>query len=537
MVPSLVISQNCLNKQKNNERKKIFVIVSILLSIGTFVLMPNFDDWELVMSKGMGEGMTTSELLKELLLPNHLYWRPLYQIYKYVIANYAIWSFPYINHIINSVGITAVAYNVFRLLIRMKINTKTALIASLSLIISATSMGSLLNIDSVHNVGAAYFGMLSLMCYISGSKYRYVNWLFWGVVAAFSKENGFVWFVMGPIVEELILQRNTYGCFRFSQIQNWKRFIQKCMLASVPILIFLSLYLMMRPGVIGQIGMSENTEFVKTVAAPISSQLFDMQAPNMDDPNSWYKLTPIMFLKNIGILYFLGIIPIDTTAVYYRNYLPLFLTIIFSIVWLLFLCKKTLVYVRKNLQEFIYIGLIIIWLSGPSLVTRAGEISPFINLTFEFILLAFIFNYHTISKVGYTCIVSFFIATLITDSHKFYISYKSGHQPMVMADNIISNMKEPPTSVCLVKVDNYSRKKAGAFIYNVGKGFLRGEPVRYKYNYEYPKHIRTIEIPERDKITIETTVDSIVENCRKSKQYDYLWFVYNENVKVYNLKK
>ena len=101
--------------------------------------------------------------------------------------------------------------------------------------------------------------------------------------------------------------------------------------------------------------MSENTEFVKTVAAPISSQLFDMQAPNMDDPNSWYKLTPIMFLKNIGILYFLGIIPIDTTAVYYRNYLPLFLTILFSIVWLLFLCKKTLVYVRKNLQEFIYI--------------------------------------------------------------------------------------------------------------------------------------------------------------------------------------
>lgn len=519
------------------KEKYIFVIVSILLSVGTFVLMPNFDDWELVMSKDMGTGMSFSELLKELLLPNHLYWRPLYQVYKYVIANYALWSFPYINHIINSIGMTAVAYNVFRLLIRMKVGTKTALFASLLLIVSATSMGSLLNIDSVHNVGAAYFGMLSLMCYISDSKYRYLNWLFWGMVAAFSKENGFVWFVMGPIVQELISQRNTYGCFRFSQVRNWNIFIKKCLFALIPILVFLSLYFLMRPGVMHQIGMSESADVVKTVSTPISSQLFDMQAPNMDDPSSWYKLTPVMFFKNIGILYFLGIIPIDTTAVYYRNYLPLFLTIIFSFVWLMFFCKKLFVYVRRNLQEFTYLALIIIWLSAPSLVTRAGEISPFINLTFEFILLAFIFNNQTFTKTGYSCVISFLLATLITDSHKFYISYKSGHQPMVMADKIIENMKEPPVNVCLVKVDNYSRKKAGAFIYNVGKGFLRGEPVRYKYNYEYPKHIRTIEIPERDKITIETTVDSIVENCRKSKQYDYLWFVYNENVKVYNLKK
>lgn len=425
---------------------------------------------------------------------------------------------------------TAISYFVFILCGKMCLSRGMAYGVSMSLLFATTSMGSLLSIDSVHNVGAVFFGMLSMMYYL---KDKYLLWFIWGIIAAFSKENGFVWFVAGPIVQELIRQRNAYGNFSFSRMES--SFLKKILGSVLPVILFLAVYFAMRPHVMEQIGMLDNDMSKATTS--FSSELFDMQAVGGGE-NKWYKLTPAMIFKNIGILYFLGILPIDTTAVYYRNYIPLILTTLLSLIWALYLLRPFACYIKRNWQEAVLMVLLIIWLSLPSMITRAGEISPLSDMTFITIFMGFILDKsHKNNALFLTAFSCFIASTLITDIHKYYMSFKSGHIPMVMADEIIKQMPHIPESVYLIKIDNYSGKKTGAFIYNIGDGFKNGESVRHKYNYEYPKHTTVLLIPETDVASIYAKVDSVVDCCKRQLSYDYIWFVYNENVKVYDVKK
>lgn len=521
--------------------KKDFIIYFgffVLLCVVTCFLKPHDDDWQYLyyFENPNLWGLSKESFVYDCILLPGTYWRPLWSMFNWIEAHWFPMSMPYANHIFIVFGMVGIAYMTRRLLLLLNCKENVAIVVSLMLLLATTSMGALLSVDSFQNVYATFFGLMSVLIFQSKKKTKWVFWLLTGWLAAWSKETGFVWFVVGPIVQEFLRQKKQKGKFSFYEVE-YKRFVLKVLLCALPIVVYLGLYVTLKPSVLNSVGVSsdtvkiekiENDSYTKTEEKGSLTTMTEMEK------NSSYKLTPTTFVKNVAILYVFGIFPVDTSAIYFKSYFLLVVTSILSLVWLVIFGAKLKEYLKEYGQDFILLLLLAVWISGPSLITRAGEISSIVHMTIVSVLVGLIFNtcnFNRTLKIGVIC---FALATIITDLHKFFIAKEAGDVVRNIAREVVSKTKENPSNVLLIQVDDFSKKKSGAFMINPADGIRKGSAMIREYQYKYPQKLVYEKIPEEDDVKLQATLDSIVADAQG--KFDCVWYCHDTQTKVFNLK-
>lgn len=492
-----------------------------MMTIGNICYFDNPEKW----------GFSTYKYVMDCILLPGDYWRPIWSIFNRLEAVYCPMSMPYANHIFISLGMVGIAYELHLLCLKLQVKKIVAITISMLLILATTSMGALLSVDSLQNVCATFFGLMSVQAYVNNKGWkRYMLWFASGWLAAMGKETGFVWFLAGPIMDEILQQKDNGLTFNFSNVR-YKQFLTKILIALLPMVLYLGLYVSFKPSLMDSVGMTSDEQTTTAQVEKKDSKSMFTTMTEMEEHNS-YKLSPSTLVKNIAILYMFGIVPIDTSAIYFKEYALLGITGILSLIWLLCLFRPIKQCSIKHGQEICGLLLLAFWISGPSLVTRAGEISPIVHMSIIAVAFAVVFNEVKWTKMMIIGVFCFLTATVITDIHKYSIAYRAGDITRKIAKETVNATKGKPEKVLMVQVDDFMTKKSGAFMINPADGIRKGSAMIREYNYKYPHELKYILIPNDE--TINEKVDSLV-NVAKG-HYDCVWFLHDTKSKVYNLK-
>lgn len=171
---------------------KLIYIITILLSVGVFFVLPVYDDFYYLTAPHKFIDYNN-------LLPNGAFWRPIDAILGYIIGRYP-WAFPFINH---TIVIGSFAFAIFGLkyiLNYCHINKLTLSISLAFFCLSPALVATTYSIDSSNQTMSLALGIASLIVFQKHKVSSYVLMIF----ALFSKESGIAWFAITPLLNMLM---------------------------------------------------------------------------------------------------------------------------------------------------------------------------------------------------------------------------------------------------------------------------------------------------------------------------------------------
>ena len=510
-------------------RKLQFIGLFVILSLLTCFIMPHGDDWLYLNYFNNNWNINRYNWVNNCIFLPRNFWRPWEDcLGKYVIANFPF-LFPYVNHIIITLIHVLCGYFIYKLCLKFKYKEQISFYSSIFFVFATTSMGGLLSVDSIAQVLTTFWGLLSILAFVSNKKYGKFLWMIFGIFCILSKESGFIWMVVGPVVGEFIYQKQNKGNFHFNRVR-WLDLVGKILIAIIPIIIYFVIYINLSPSTFGGIGMDNNV--IEENAKSFIS---------LDNSYYSYHLTILGFFKNVAVLFLMGIFPVDSSAIYYHSWTILGTTLLLSIFGLCFIFRSIKIAIsRNNYEEVVLLLLITIWISCVSLLTTAGEISPHPSNAFFAILLASFFDncnfrvkYKTLCKIGFG---AFIVSTLVVDIHKYYLAYQAGIVDQKMGEFMKSNTTVVPNKVLSICVRNPQMHKTGAFISNPSYDYSKGAPVVFAYGCKYPKEMDIVQLEVGKDEPLKQKIDSIVNVSKGKNIYNCIWIQNEKNLSVINLK-
>lgn len=500
-----------------SKRKVVFFIVYIVVLGCSMFIEPREDDWLFLNyfdnHANWGAGYTW---LNDNMLLARNFWRPIEDMLL-LSETYVPAVYPYFNHFLIVTCYFLIAWLTYSLMLRIRIRDGVAFVFSLLFLVLATNMGSLLSVDSITMVLSVLFGMLYVRVYISRSAYRKLLLVVWGVLCCLSKENGFVFLILAPVYRWLIYLVDNN--IRTMKELPWNKIVRELLLCSIPVVVYLGLWYYQH-----ELYLMER-ESMGIVKKAVDS---NMSLDDLFKTSQSYELTPVIFIKNIAILYVLGIYPLDTSAIYYGNWIVLSVNAVLSIAGLYLLFKALRGIKGHGLTVFVLVCMIVI-ASAPSLITRAGEISGLPSNVFIIVLFAFIYNRIQVDEKIKTALLLFIVATFITDVHKYSLAYEGGRIVKEMSETIKRQSVESPENVLWIGTTVGKERAGAAFGKDPYKGIASGKAFIRAYGYKYPKYLKGVRLPYEG---FEEKVDSIL-TAEKDK-YDCIWITKDDEVRVVN---
>ena len=492
----------------------------------SMLLEPMGDDWFFLRYLPGVDGWSMNSsynwLHDCLLLPRD-YWRPIEDVMMTLEGRHP-WLFPYLNHFAAvTCGFIAAAIACSLAIRRLGVGARTMVWVTTLGMIMANNMGALLSVDSITQTSATMFGIISVALFCSSLpvRWRYPLWIIAGFMACLSKETGVVCFVVGPLFKLVCTYRGQVGVSVKSMIGRGMRMVG---VGLVPAVIYLGAYATLKH-------MAEPTEVAAATTVAAQADRPDFME-NLTESQMSHRLTPATFIKNIAIEYVLGIWPVDTSAVYYPNRLLLVLTALLGMGGIVLIYR--LLRGGKDRVELVGLMLIVLVASAPSMITRAGEISPFISNIYLLMLIGVLVRDATWTRAMTTMLAMWLVATLITDIHKFSLAYRGG---MICRNMAIKVKQATPAGVGKVMwtgPDERHLDRAGeAFNVSPYKTFMRGAAVMREFDYKNPAEVDALVIePGR---WSEATIDSIAREAT-GRGYDCLWVTTGTLVRVIDLR-
>lgn len=175
----------------------IFVIIGCSIPFvlwGILLILPTFDDWTTLSSPNYDPDFM------KYVLPFGMTWRPGDAIMGYVNAiDYRF--FPALNHILilsAHVGSTIVIYWLSRM---FGFKPGAQAFATLFFYWSPCILGTVLSCDALNQSFSHLWGIMAVWWYLAKSgKQRYVGWVVFVLLSAWSKDNGIAWAVVPPML-------------------------------------------------------------------------------------------------------------------------------------------------------------------------------------------------------------------------------------------------------------------------------------------------------------------------------------------------
>ncbi len=514
--------------ERKSFRLLLVLLFLLVLALSMFI-EPTYDDWAFLKYFTHPENWRIASyhwLYDSILLPRN-FWRP-WEDMLLMGETKLPFLYPYLNHFIIVSLHFGAGWILAKILRQFEFKKNVVFGSILFYLIATTSMGGMLSVDSITQVLATFFGILSVYFYLSTIRHKYILWLITGFIACWSKESGFVFFVAAPLMR-LLLGIRRENLLHIKQIPFGK-LSRLILIASVPMFIYLAIYF---------IGIRTQQDYVASQKSSHSIVQVDKHVqPNpsskitLDEiarSQTGYKATPMILVKNVFILYVAGLFPVDTSSIYYKNWLLLSLSFVLSLSAVLLLLRI----IRKNIRwlQVLVCVLLIFVVSVPSLITRSGEISPHQVNLFIALLLAVLFESYRLRKLDYLLLASFFLSTLMSDIHKYSLAYEGGMAGKMMGREVKQKSVPNPEKVLWIgATENVLIRAGAAFNNSPYYAFGRGAAAIREYNYSYPKHLDWIELPLAR--FNKQVIDSIVVANRNT--YNCIWVTYGDNVQVIN---
>lgn len=492
-----------------------FSALFVLFLTVSMLILPIDDDWFFLRyfpSAAQWSAGPYRWLYDCTLLPRD-YWRPFEDMFLFALARNPQ-AFPYVNHLLTVVCCFASALIARKIAVRLGAASGTSLAITTTMAVSATSMGAMLSIDSLTHVSATLWGFLSMWAFISLKGWKRIAlWLAAGITAIFCKESGIVYLFAGVLLD-MIADHSGKPLPRKLIDRRWAA-ITALIISGAYCLVYFYLQ-----------SLNAQPEQV----ADIASQQPHSLTTDLLTSGQSHRLTPATFIKNIFIIFIGALWPVDTTALYYPSATLLSVTAVLGVAGPLLLMSAWRRAESSRRSIFMQLIALTAAIGLPTLITRAGEISPFPTNLMIGIAISVLVADRRISGIrGHMLVAAFLAATFITDMHKLSIAIEGGRQAQEMACRIVALSPEAPDSVLWVGIDESAEDRAGAaFNRSAFRGFARGAAAIREYGYRYPRKLTKIIVPPGPKA--REKVDSIAHNAAAG--YDCVWITSGSSVEV-----
>lgn len=176
--------------------------------------------------------------------------------------------------------------------------------------------------------------------------------------------------------------------------------------------------------------------------------------------------------------------------------------------------------------KLVMVGL---YVSLPSLLTRAGEISPFISNMVFVIAVGVLISQMRVSAGDFALASLFLAATLMNDCYKYSIALRGGIKGVEMGKEVVAGTPVGARRVLWIGVDEYRRDKAGAsFNMSPYRAFGQGSAALRELGY--PSDFELFRYKLSDREGAEAKADSIANVM--AKDFDCVWLTKGSQVKV-----
>lgn len=155
-------------------------------------IMPTFDAWTTT-SAPNPEALDWHELL-----PQGEYWRPYDVLYAHFLGCHPQF-FPYLNHLFVWAVHLLNCYLTYVIAQQLGYTNRLACIAFAYIYICPAMLGVVLDVDSIHQVAALAWGLLSLFLYL-GNMGRWGTWIIPVIIGTLAKESCFAYLLITPFV-------------------------------------------------------------------------------------------------------------------------------------------------------------------------------------------------------------------------------------------------------------------------------------------------------------------------------------------------
>lgn len=502
----------------------IFALVFALVMTAAMQLQPMLDDWFFLNYFPSASERWSLDGYRWMngcrLLPRD-FWRPLEDMLLTAEMHHP-WLFPGLNHALAVCGAFAAAAGVWFVARRLGAGSRVSFWAAVGGLLMANNAGALLSIDSITHTWAAAFGIWSGAAYMVMGRGRTAVWLATGLLAALSKETGVVFFVCGPVLRSLV---STDSATSIS------RSVRAALIGCIPAILFTAVYLILRD--CNADVLTELKPYESAVTLPGMPPYSVRVVTPMHNNAISYIPTASVLIKNVFILFFAGIWPIDTTAILTGNKMYAAATALLGLGGPALVLMAWRYSDRESRRRSVVLLILTVVVALPSLLTRAGEISPFTSNTVLAIALSTLFKRIRAGRAVKIFAVAYAIAAAMTLADKYEVARRGGDTGREMAKAIASVTPPHPERVLLITRDETSASPGGAiFNRNPYKAFYHGAAVIHHYGYRYPLRL--------DKRIFESgywnaaVADSIVR--AEIGNYDCIWVTTGRHTTVYRKK-
>ncbi len=459
----------------------LIILLTPILLYEVLPILPTHDDW-----CGTTKPDFRPFFIKEHFLFYGYHWRPFDTWIGYIVGLNSQMLYPAFNHYVVVIGHSVCAYFIYLLLTTLSFTRLAKNIATLYFFITPATMATVSAIDSMNQVYALVFGIISFLIYIKQQKFKYITWIITIFIATWWKENGLMWALIGPIL-----------AFGFNLTD--KQRLKKDVIIGLGIMMVYALAVFLLPK--------------------------DMIIHPEYEPGI------LKMIKNFIKFMFTTFITVDYIYLLHapsRHLLAAFITFLLTLPFTYYIfIRNSKTFLNKKMICTLFCLLIAI---GPHIGTVFSMMHTYAGLAMLAIIIAYsIDQYIHHTKPIIISFILFCISTIIIDLHLIQSSAESGLVGKNMAQEAIRKTGEPVNSVYVVIIeDDYPKLSSFCVIPNEAFGW--GLASQYETNYKWPKIICDT--------TISRTSDAIIKAQQLSRQQlrdnnmDCAWIVNHKEIEV-----
>jgi hypothetical protein len=444
-------------------------------------ILPTHDDWA-TLTRPTFEPL----FVKERWLFYGYHWRPFDSLFGYILGLNPQLIYPELNHFCVILGHALCSYLVFYILTVLKFRSLAINIATLYFFIAPATMATVSAVDSMNQVYALFWGMISFIIYIKIYKWKYPLWIITIYIATLCKENGIMWALIGPCL--------AYGF----DIINWKVLKKDIVITTVLMSIYALLILLL----------------------PSDITIADSYVPGY-----------IKSIHNFVKFIFTSFITVDYIYLLHQPHRNLILACISLIPTLPFFyyiyIKNKKLFLEKKM---LFVILCLLFAVAPHIFTVFSMMHTYAGMTLLAFMVALGIEKCKVDIKPLTLsFILFCLSAVVINYHLIKSSIESGLIGKQMAQEAINKTGKPVNSVYVIIIeDDYPKLSSFCVIPNEAFGW--GLASQYETNYQWPKIISDTTI-ERSGEALRYAKD-ISSRILNNKEYECVWIVNGKDINV-----
>lgn len=473
--------QNSYDQINKHWSVVVIILLTPLLLWAAIPILPTHDDWTSLTSPSFEPLFS-----KERWLFFGYHWRPFDSIFGYILGLNPTLLFPLLNHICVVLGHATCSVLIYRLLSTLGFHLQAVNIATLLFFITPASMATVLAVDSMNQIYALMWGLLSFLVYIKQKSGKYVLWIAMVFTATLCKENGLMWALISPIW--------AYG---FNYIG--KQRLKKDITIGIMVMITYAIVIMLQP---------------KDIII-----------------HPEYEPGMVKALSNSIKFLFTSFITIDYVYLLHqpsRNLLLALGSFLFTLPFSYFVFIRQVKIFRD--KKIICTILSLLIAVSPHIITVFSMMHTYAGLPMIVTMMAYAINkYEENTKAISVAFMLFAVSALAINIHLWHESYISGIIGKKMAVEAIHKTGIPMKNVYLIIIED-DTPKLSSFCVIPYEAFGWGIAARHETEYQWPEII-TDTIIQRSP-TAKQEAERLSRKVLSEKRFDGVWIVDHKNINV-----